>query len=144
MYVCVHACVHACMHARMHAHTCTHRRGYLESAWFQDQGAEWQRDPRIRINLIRFQKGQLTNLKSNRGKTICCKKTNSETKVLLSCTAGPLAGHHIFVTEMSSYWMHQSGVTYKGVARCLVSRCRCSDSCVVWLDTNLVHSPAAA
>lgn len=36
--------------------------------------------------------------------------------VLLSCTAGPLAGHHIFVTEMSSYWMHQSGVTYKGVA----------------------------
>lgn len=36
--------------------------------------------------------------------------------VLLSCMAGPLVGHHIFVTEMSSYWMHQSGVTYKGVA----------------------------
>mmetsp|Transcript_47563 Transcript_47563/g.58468 ORF Transcript_47563/g.58468 Transcript_47563/m.58468 type:complete len:324 (+) Transcript_47563:66-1037(+) len=35
--------------------------------------------------------------------------------VLLSCAVGPLVGHHIFVTEMSSYWMHQSGVTYKNV-----------------------------
>jgi len=35
--------------------------------------------------------------------------------VLLSCIAGPLVGHHIFVTEMSSYWMHQAGVTYKDV-----------------------------
>lgn len=36
--------------------------------------------------------------------------------VLLSGFAGPMVGHHIFVTEMSSYWMHQSGVTYKNVA----------------------------
>lgn len=36
--------------------------------------------------------------------------------LLLSCIVGPLVGHHIFATEMSSYWMHQSGVTYKDVA----------------------------
>ncbi|CAJ1458196.1 unnamed protein product [Effrenium voratum] len=35
--------------------------------------------------------------------------------VLISCLAGPLVGHHIFVTEMSGYWMHKSGVTYKDV-----------------------------
>lgn len=43
------------------------------------------------------------------------------TQVLLSCIAGPLVGHHIFVTEMSSYWMHQAGVTYKDVVLSLVS-----------------------
>ena len=39
-----------------------------------------------------------------------------QTEVLISCLAGPLVGHHIFVTEMSGYWMHKSGVTYKDVA----------------------------
>ena len=140
MYVCMRAaCMHACMHIHVRTDVVTWKA--------RDFRIREQSDRGIReLGLIwsGFKKDNWRIWNQTEAKQFVAKKTNSETKVLLSCTAGPLAGHHIFVTEMSSYWMHQSGVTYKGVARCLVSRCRCGDSCVVWLDTNLVHSPAAA